>query len=355
MKNSPPQTPLSTPALEQALHAVADKVRKNDLALGRECRNYDFGTNNQPFLHLFHAPFSLCSHKVRSVFFEHQIPFTSYPLSLFPKNGVHSENYYPEFLNLRLLGRSPDSMDEGLSESFSGASSVTQEGFDPCVVPVLVDLKNSQVVTDSLAICLYLDKHYGNSRLISDDSNRASEVESQLRIVDETPHVALLYGANPDRDERPAPMQQMLVGIHAKKVSELLYQLSELGSEDRHLEPAYQAKIAKEKSAGEFVADPEKMRVVISRTREILLQLEKDIAQGDDWILPGPLSMADLFWAISLYRLQWLGYSHFWNSDDSLPKVAAFASRAFELDCVRKAVIEWPGMPPSQHTQSLLN
>src|SRR3546814_2377939 len=82
------------------------------------------------------------------------------------------------------------------SDLFTGQSSVDSEGFDPLVVPTLVDHETGRILADSKAICLYLcDALSGGTDLLPADIREA--VLKQVQLADTTPHVALLYGADP--------------------------------------------------------------------------------------------------------------------------------------------------------------
>ena len=49
---------------------------------------------------LFHAPNSICAHKVRSVLAFHHIPYVSHPLNLF-----QGQTYLPAYVRLRMDGK----------------------------------------------------------------------------------------------------------------------------------------------------------------------------------------------------------------------------------------------------------
>src|SRR3546814_8149389 len=87
----------------------------------------------------------------------------------------------------------------------------------PLVVPTLVDHETGRILADSKAICLYLcDALSGGTDLLPADIREA--VLKQVQLADTTPHVALLYGADPDGDRRPESMQAVMPGIHAHKI-----------------------------------------------------------------------------------------------------------------------------------------
>jgi hypothetical protein len=61
------------------------------------------------------------------------------------------ENYKPDYVRMRLLGKP-----EG--KALVGTDDHDTKGFDPAVVPTLIDLKTKRVVADSVNICKYIGK-----------------------------------------------------------------------------------------------------------------------------------------------------------------------------------------------------
>ena len=85
----------------------------------------------------------------------------------------------------------------------------------------------------------------------------------------------------------------------------------------------------------------------------IVRDLDKRLDHGGTWICGDTLTLADLFWAISLLRMKWLGMAITWEGAQSLndlknPAVADYAARLFELPSFKAAVIDWPGSPRSE-------
>ena len=64
------------------------------------------------------------------------------------------ENYHPDYVRLRIRGAPGREFVNG----YTGRSSATTEGFDPCVVPTLVDHETDQVLIDSRFICDHIDR-----------------------------------------------------------------------------------------------------------------------------------------------------------------------------------------------------
>src|SRR3546814_3538307 len=105
----------------------------------------------EPRFELFHFVFSVCSQKVRGTLMEKGVTFGSNELTILPPQN---ENYCPQYVRLRL--RSEAAAKHRPVSSFTGQSSVDSEGFDPLVVPTLVDHETGRILADSKAICLYL-------------------------------------------------------------------------------------------------------------------------------------------------------------------------------------------------------
>ena len=99
---------------------------------------------------LFNAGFSLCSEKCRNVLAETGLAFRNVTVDL---GNNYNQNYHPDYVRLRLLAykelpNGTPLVGEGQYE-WSGSSSVSTTGFDPCVVPTLVDLQENKIVVDS--------------------------------------------------------------------------------------------------------------------------------------------------------------------------------------------------------------
>lgn len=283
---------------------------------------------------LFHFPFSMCSNKVRAVLAELGLSWSS---NQFGKT-VNWEHYTPDYVRLRL--QSDAAKNSGYVTGYSGASAVEEEGFDPCVVPTFVDNGAGKVIADSKQICLYIARSNRDAKdLLPEDLE--DDVIAQMDAVDRTPHVALLYGANPDGDTRPEQFQKAMPGIHRHKI-EMIESLIDNIGEDPELESAYRAKIAKEAAASGFVNDETAMRRAIALTKEIVVALEASLQKtGGPWIFGDRFTMADLMWGISLIRLQLLGYDSLWTGAQERPDVRAYVNRVRELPSLKSSVIDW--------------
>src|SRR3546814_1395754 len=100
------------------------------------------------------------------------------------------------------------------------------------------------------ALPIFCDALSGGTDLLPADIREA--VLKQVQLADTTPHVALLYGADPDGDRRPESMQAVMPGIHAHKI-DAVRRNNPLADGDPLLLEAYQHKIVKEEAAASFV------------------------------------------------------------------------------------------------------
>ena len=91
------------------------------------------------------------------------------------------------------------------------------------------------------------------------------------------------------------------------------------------------------------------MAQIMDEFRALIRELDGQLAAQQDGFVCGPhFTLADAMWAISLYRIQWLGHGHLWAD---YPRVGDYAHRMYQRPAFRKTVIEWPyPMPGSPHT-----
>ena len=332
--------------------SFAQLVDAANAVLAHPRRETTFGGDNgarqaMPRFEVYHSAPSLCSFKVRAVLFERGIPFRSHDLNIMPMRGGTPENYRPEYVRLRLRG-APNAR---LVDGYTGVSAVTTEGFDPCVVPTLVDREKEAVVVDSARICEYLDHEWSEGESLMPDG-LADAVRAQIDRVDRAPHVAALYGAHPDGDPRPAGLRTNIKDVHGKKIAAVEAMMAKTGN-DVELQAAYRAKIVKESSADRFVYDGDSMRSAHSAMDEHVGELEAQLEScGGPRVLGDAYTLADIMWTNSIYRLQWLGMGRFWEPGSSRPRVREYAERAFARPSFRQAVVKWPGAyAPSPHVK----
>ncbi len=312
------------------------------------------GADATPRFELFHAGLSMCSQKVRAVLAEKAIPYTSHELVIVASAGIWAENfkpaenYRPGYVRLRMLGGKQ--LGKAFAEQHTGSSSVETEGFDACVVPLLVDHELGQVIVDSKLICAHLDNAVeGPVKLVPDESKAA--VLQQVDIVDQTPHPGLLYGFHPDDDQRPDFIKGVMSDVHDVKCTSLQRFIDD-NSDDADLVAAYQSKIAKERAGKALAFDSERQREVRTRAQKIIEDLDAQLeATADTWLCGSNYTLADTVWGISLYRLQWLGLAPLWADK---PRIKEYAERVYKRPSVWDQVITFPSpMPPSPHTSDI--
>ena len=319
--------------------------------LGNNSRNRVIGgsQNQDVRFELYHSGPSLCSHKVRTVMAEKKITYRSHDMNIMPDGKAIPENYRPSYVRMRLLGKESEKFATG----YTGESSVSQQGLDPCVVPTLVDHQKECVIVDSGRICEYLESEVNTgTRLIPDGLQDA--IKEQDAIVDRAPHVAILYGAHPDGDMRPSGLAGNIEGVQQRKIRALNAMLDQLDSNDP-LVAAYQAKISKESGSERFVHDKDSMRGAYAAMAAHADDLEAPLAtHSGDWVFGDDFTLADVMYTVSLYRLYWLGLGDNLTAESGRPRVAKYVERAFKRPSFVSAVVNWPfGYSPSPHVPEM--
>lgn len=311
----------------------------------------------EPRFELYHAGLSMCSQKVRVVLAEKGVPYVSHEMTIVASRGIWgaefkpAENYRPSYVRLRLHGGAE--LGQQFATKHTGRSSVESEGFDPCVVPLLVDHVADAVIVDSKRICAHIDRELPEpARLVPEDPALARTVLAQVDIVDRTPHPALLYGFHPDDDQRPEFLKHVMADVYDGKV-EQLERLIKDNADDEALVAAYCSKIAKEKTGKGFARDPERQRAFRAEGADIIRGLDAQLRDhAAPWICGRQFTLADAVWGVSLYRLLWLGLGGFWAQ---LPRVREYAQRLYERPSINADVIHWPSpMLPSPHTVGVI-
>ncbi len=282
--------------------------------------------NSRPPLRfeLFHAASSLCSQKVRAVLHEKDLSYRSNDMLILSTMGseglVAAEHYSPAYIRLRLVAARELKCE--YVDGYSGRTSVETEGFDPCVVPLLIDHEAGRVIADSQRICIYLD---GISQephgLIPLAPDARAEVMRQVGIVDRIPNGALLYGFHPDADLRPEALKASMQTVYDYKVMALQRLIAD-NVDEPELVAAYRAKIAKESGGKKVCRDPVFQRTARGQTGQLLDNLERDLASGSFGFSNGhDFSLADVLWGVNLVRLNYLGLASMW---DALPHVTRY-------------------------------
>lgn len=320
-----------------------DQRRLTNAPLTDPDKNRTIG-DGPPRFELYHFALSVCSQKVRTCLAEKNASYFAHDINIQPGN------YHPDYIRLRLLGRAG----RDLARGYTGRSSVESEGFDPAVVPTLLDLEQALVLVDSVNICAHIDAVCaGGARLIPDTLRQA--INAEIAIVDATPHVAILYGAHPDGDFRPERIRSVMPGVHDRKIAKLQRALEQAGG-DPEIEAAIDAKISKESAGKDYVATPEAMRASVRDIVNTVAALNDRLDDGRRWVCGDAFTMADVQWAVSLFRLKWIGMAFCWTgghglNTDPQPSVERYASRLFDRPSFREAVIHWPGVPTSEYVR----
>jgi 2,5-dichlorohydroquinone reductive dechlorinase len=295
---------------------------------------------------------SFCSQKVRATLSQLGAAYESNEMLILASRDrkgtlIAAENYGADYVRLRRYGQVPG---QGfLAESYSGMSSVSACGLDACAVPTLVDLDTGEVIVDSLRICVHIDTVFrGSEPLMPAAMEDRQRVLRQLEAVDLTPHPGLLYGFNPDGDRRPPLIKDAMKTVYDEKL-QTLGALIVRHSDHLELVEAYQAKISKESGGKALQYDPAFQAAIRKSTRDRLVQLNLDLQQSNtDWLCCDSLTLADIFWGVSLVRLRYLGLGMLW---DDLPLVDAYYRMVTSLQSIRDEVVSATiaSMPPSAY------
>lgn len=288
---------------------------------------------------LYHAGMSLCSQKIRAVLAHKNIPYLSHDLVIIchrdDTGTLHpADHYHPSYVRLRLHAKK--ALDVGFAQGWTGITSVATEGFDACVVPTLVDLETSEVIVDSHRIVDYIEAALPEQvPLVPRSPVAARTVAEQLTIIDQTPHGALLVGFHPDDDRRPDVLKHIMLHYEVDKVEALQRLLRENAGEPG-LVAAYEAKMAKEATGERICHDDQLMREARDQTKAILADLEQALKIGQMSIFGMETTLADLLWAVSLFRLKYLGLEKLWSA---FPHVRSYWSRLSEIPAIKSEVI----------------
>lgn len=282
-----------------------------------------------PTIHLYHAPNSICSQKVRAVLLFTGQAFVSHELDL-----SKGETYDPDYVRLRLLGCRAAGLP--LANDHPGTTSATATGCDACVVPTVVATDSNEVLVDSKNICIALDRRNPAAPSALMPENLRDSIETEISIVDNLPNYQL--GVSAGRPGAAAPGNSLAVS----KVRRCDALISD-NANDEALCTAYAAKRAKEQIAADRLFDA----AAIDRARhsidEALRELDRRLQKSDGPCLFGSSpTMADLFWSVELIRIDDLGMSALW-SNGKLPALDAYYQRMSQLPAVLDAVTRWPG------------
>jgi glutathione S-transferase len=315
------------------------------------------GDDPNPRFELFHAASSLCSQKVRAVLAEKSLGWRSSEMIILgamgPEGLVPAEHYGPAYVRLRLVaGRE---LATRFVAAYTGRTSVQTEGFDPCVVPLLVDYEAQRVIADSKRICSYLDSISPQPlRLVPEDARERADVMRQVGIVDEIPNLAMLYGFHPEDDRRPEALREVMQTVYDVKLMALERMIAGNANEPE-LVAAYRAKVVKETAGRSLCKDAKFQRNSRSHVGIVLADLERDLAERAFPSLTRDartFTLADVVWGVNLVRMQYLGLASMW---DALPRVKAYFAALVRRPSIRKEAIlaSMSSMPPSASMEAI--
>jgi glutathione S-transferase len=315
------------------------------------------GDEDTPRFELFHAASSLCSQKVRTVLHEKELPYRSNEMIILSSMGedgrlLVAEHYSAPYVRLRLLAARE--IDREFVNGYSGRTSVETEGFDPCVVPLLVDYEAGRVVADSKRICTYLDAISPEPvRLVPDGAQAEVAVMRQVDIVDRIPNGALLYGFHPDDDRRPEPLKLAMNTAYDYKVR-ALEELIAAHADEPELVAAFRAKIVKERGGKQVCRDAAFQRAARAHVAQLLADLERDLSAATLFGLRhDAFSLADAMWGVNLVRMHYLGLSSMWKK---LPGVDSYFRALVRRPSLSKEAIQASvnSMPPSTYMNAIV-
>jgi 2,5-dichlorohydroquinone reductive dechlorinase len=287
-----------------------------------------------PRLELFHAANSICSQKVRVVMAQLEMTYLSHTMNIFA-----GHTYLPNYVRLRLMGCERSGVP--LVAEHTGSTSMSSGGCDPAVVPTLIDRQTDEVIVDSKRICLYLDELVPNSRKLRPPMLQVA-IDAELAIVDGLPNYQMLTGSPVGTDLRPQRLRDNDgIKFSMSKVHRCDRYLQEMSPDDE-LVQAYQAKRKKELDAAQHLFSDEAMHVAYAKATSACVLLESKLNTGKTaWLMGKSVTMADLFWAVELLRMNNLGANQLWEND-KLPAVTKYVATAQQLPSVQSAVLTWP-------------
>ncbi|MEM9231164.1 MAG: glutathione S-transferase C-terminal domain-containing protein [Pseudomonadota bacterium] len=138
-------------------------------------------------------------------------------------------------------------------------------------------------------------------------------------------------------------------GEHLAKAKAAEREATRVKGESAAMDAAYAAKIVKEKAGSAFVASPDKMRQTIGATDPLIPGLSETLARSPGpWLFGDYYTVADTFWGVSLFRLDYLGYGALFRSKPGAGAVAEYAERLYARPAISAAVAHWPSHPWSR-------
>lgn len=312
---------MSEVALSQTLAALSARFPGAVVSMGRDETN--------PRFHLYHALTSICAQKVRATFAATGQSYVSHRMEL-----LNGDSYDPAYVRVRLHGCASAGLK--LVDDHTGATSVSANGCDACVVPTVVDQLTDEIIVDSHHICRELDRRNPNNpgALMPDDLRGA--IEAELAIIDEMPNYQLL-AATFIKSSSEAPNNEFA----ASKVR----RCETLIAAHRHdllLTSAYASKRRKEQAAAEKLFDKRALAQARTQTIAAFEGLGSRLRKSAGIYLFGSrVTLADLFWASS-WRAEDLALSEIWDRA-SRGRLAEYYCSLSDIPALRHAVLDCPG------------
>jgi 2,5-dichlorohydroquinone reductive dechlorinase len=314
---------------------LSSLVKELRAELGQPVAEPPSGAEMPPRFELFHAANSICSQKVRAVLAFHHLPYIEHSLKI-----ADGQTYLPNHVRLRMIGCRR--IFAPLASHHNGSTSATSSGCDAAVVPTLIDWASDDVIVDSKRICQYIDDRSAGPVKLRPEGI-AARVDAELTIVDNLPNYQMLVGRRPDG--APTPTMHMGgggSGFSLGKVERCRNYLQKY-ADDPALVEAYTAKLNKEKDAAETLFTRESMLQAYARAEAACAVLEARLAsRTSTWLIGETFTMADLFWAVELLRMNNLGAGSFWEQG-RLPQLAQYFRICESQPAIRAAIVDWPG------------
>jgi len=283
-----------------------------------------------PGIHLYHAPNSICSQKVRAVLFATNQPFVSHQIDIFK-----GETYDPHYVRLRVAAC--EASGYRLATDHPGTTSVTSTGCDSCVVPTVVIPERQDILIDSKSICIALVQRQPGASSMLMPPAITTDIERELAIVDDLPNYQMLAVTTGKAHTGGTDNSFALSKVH--RCDALMAE----HPDDAALCRGYSAKRAKEQSAADRLFDDAAM----TRGRETIGAALRDLDSrlrrlGAPFLFGATPTLADLFWGIELIRLVDLGGWQHWTSGRA-QALDEYYERVSRDSAVTRAVTDWPG------------
>lgn len=290
---------------------------------------------------LYHFGGSVCSGQVRATLAELGVSWASFEVApqLF-------EQYHLDYVRLRLASSSARKRE--FASGWTGRSSVRLVGFDATALPTLVDHRHAEVVADSTEIARHLAASLPGGEALYPNA-LARDIDIEVAAADRLPHPALRYGAAPLKDKRARRARRPFDKDFKRKTELLAKRIEQAEGESYALEDALSAKVEMEHAGVEFFAEPAHMQAAVEETETLIETLANRLTQSSGrWCLGDHFTLADIFWGVALFHLEFQGYGRLYRTRADLGVVASFADRVMARPAIQASVTAWPTQPWAQ-------